>query len=279
MLPYPPTTAFAERRIRRVTVTQDECIPFPLPVGLAVFVINHTYANGPGVVTAADGDGSAYGRPLTCHYLQLVDAPRPAGLPGCFCAVCVAGQSRFTPVRRYEVIVFTTAGTVVTDRFGQRCLLPRVLSPRAPVSPCVSSVGSPAGPSQAARAPTAGCFVAAGGARGRRSHEGVRPAVAALVASTSGLRAVDLGLGASATAAAHSTAGLLELLLLASLPACVAASLASSPGRSGRRRHHRRSRGHRNAAFLRASGVSISGLEQCKAARNQAVCAVTAPIE
>jgi hypothetical protein len=152
VLPYPPTTAFAERRIRRVTVTQDECIPFPLPVGLAVFVINHTYANGPGVVTAADGDGSAYGRPLTCHYLQLVDAPRPAGLPGCFCAVCVAGQLRFTPERRYQVMVFPTAGPAVTDRFGQNWLVPRALSQS------VSSVGSPAGPSQAARAPTAGCL-------------------------------------------------------------------------------------------------------------------------
>ena len=158
MLPYPPTTAFAERRIRRVTVTQDECIPFPLPVGLAVFVINHTYANGPGVVTAAEGDGSAYGRPLTCHYLQLVDAPRPAGLPGCFCAVCVAGQLRFTPVRRYQVIVFSTAGPALTDRFGQKWLVPRALSQS------VSSVGSPAGPSQAARAPTASCLPPQGNA-------------------------------------------------------------------------------------------------------------------
>ena len=61
----------------------------------------------------------------------------------------------------------------------------------------------------------------------RRAHAGVRPAVAAaLVDATSGLRAVDLGhtgigLGASATAPAHSTAGLLELLLPASLPACL----------------------------------------------------------
>ena len=64
MLPYPPTTAFAERRIRRVTVTQDECDPVALFIGSAVWVVDHSFSNGPGVISDVGGEGFWYGHSL-----------------------------------------------------------------------------------------------------------------------------------------------------------------------------------------------------------------------
>jgi hypothetical protein len=64
VLPYPPTTAFAECRTRRVIVPPSDCDPVALCIGSAVSVVDHPYTNGPGVIIDVDGDSFWYGHSL-----------------------------------------------------------------------------------------------------------------------------------------------------------------------------------------------------------------------
>ena len=88
---------------------QTECVTVALPVGTLVDVVGHTFANGPGVITAVPVERVSYGQPSP--------VPRPtaskratAGVPACLaicvqchvCAVCAAGHcaTTFTQVQR-----------------------------------------------------------------------------------------------------------------------------------------------------------------------------------
>lgn len=104
-----PLHALSYRRGRRVTVPQTECVTVALPVGTLVDVVGHTFADGPGVITAVPVERVSYGQPSP--------VPRPtaskratAGVPACLaicvqchvCAVCAAGHcaTTFTQVQR-----------------------------------------------------------------------------------------------------------------------------------------------------------------------------------